>query len=63
MKSKCLICSKKNNKSSVVLTEWIINYKDKAHTGKKVEIHTDCLSDRLYYEKPDGFIYGKVVSK
>ena len=60
MKTKCLICSEKNKKPSVILTEWIINKKDEAHEGKKREVHAECLSERLYYEDPEGFIYGRI---
>jgi len=62
MKSKCLICDKKDSKPSIILTEWIINHKDAATAGKDREVHASCISNKLHYETKEGFIYGKVSS-
>jgi len=67
MKTKCLICNKKDSKSSVILTDWIIDLgsglypQEKARFGKKKEIHSDCLTNKLYIERSDnGFVYGRI---
>ena len=62
MKTKCLICNEKDSKSSVILTDWIIAEKngENAKIGKKKEIHSGCLTEKLYIERPTGFIYGRI---
>jgi len=61
MKTKCLICGKKNKESFVSVTEWIIDPPKEATTGKKdMSIHTSCLDNKLYIERPDGFVYGRI---
>jgi hypothetical protein len=63
MKTKCLICGKKDKNSSLLVTEWLISPPKEAKLGKDKEIHTDCLSGKLYIEKPGGFVYGKIIIK
>jgi|TARA_B100001971_G_C17751605_1_gene315728 hypothetical protein len=60
MKTKCLICNKKNSKSSVSITDWIIKSGENAKMGRKKEIHSSCLTEKLYIERPTGFVYGRV---
>ena len=61
MKTKCLICNKKDSKTSITVTEWIIKDGQDAKIGEDVEIHASCLSKKLYVERPEGFIHGKVA--
>ena len=63
MKTKCVICDKKDSKDSLVLNEWIINHKDAASYGKPYDVHSSCLNKVLKYESKEGFIYGKIKAK
>ena len=61
--NKCIICTDNSNKSSetIILKEWIIDGKNDAKLGKDLPVHSKCLSNNLYIERPAGFVYGKVA--
>lgn len=60
MKTKCLICNKKNKEPFVDLKQWIIEKGKDARFGKEKSIHAGCLTGKLFYEQPDGFVYGRI---
>ena len=49
------------NAKVVTVKEWIIDGKNPAKEGVTHSVHSECLSERLYIEKPEGFIYGRVT--
>jgi len=59
--SKCILCGKKKGKVDFKIKEWIIDGKNPAKEGVTHSVHSECLSERLYIEKPEGFIYGRVT--
>lgn len=52
-----------NKKTSelVAIKEWIIDGKTEAKEGEQLYIHSECLSDQLYIERPEGFVYGRLT--
>jgi len=59
--SKCAICSEETTKNTIELKEWIIDGKSEAKAGDKVPVHADCLTNSLYIERPEGFVYGRIT--
>ena len=47
----------------VAVKEWIIDGKTEAKEGEQLYMHTECLSDQLHIERPEGFIYGRITVK
>lgn len=60
MKSKCVVCDKKDAKTYITVDSWIIDHKGDAKLGKPYNIHTSCVSNILKYEPKEGFIYGRI---
>ena len=60
MKSKCVICNKKDSNTAIKLTQWIIGGGNDAVAGKERNVHATCLSGKLYIEEPEGFVYGRI---
>ena len=59
--SKCIICrDNKSRTDSIILKEWIIDGKSDAKLGESLEVHSECLSNSLYVERPEGFVYGRI---
>jgi len=63
METKCLICNTKDDRCAITLTQWLIKEGEEATIGNYREIHSACMSGKLYIEEPDGFIYGRVMLK
>lgn len=60
--TKCIICRKKaSDPNRIQLKEWISDGKSEAIAGETLPVHTKCLSDTLYIERPEGFVYGRIT--
>ena len=53
----------KNASELVAIKEWIIDGKTEAKEGEQLYVHSECLSDQLHIERPEGFIYGRITVK
>ena len=53
----------KDRKASelVAIKEWIIDGKTEAKEGEQLYIHSECLSNQLHIERPEGFLYGRIT--
>ena len=59
---KCIICKEvASDPNSIDLKEWIIDGKTEAIAGETLPVHSKCLSDTLYVERPEGFVYGRIT--
>ena len=58
---KCIICNKKKGTTDFKIKEWIIDGVNAAKEGVTHSVHSSWLSDRLYIEKPEGFVYGRIT--
>ena len=57
---KCIVCKKKT-KDGLEIKEWIIDGKSEAVAGETLQVHPKCLSNQLFIERPEGFVYGRIT--